>query len=71
MFYLSLIYLLYLYYIIYSSTLYVNSILSVLYIYKHTRLTLYQLHMYSLTASFSWKTNTSFIFLFFLLISYI
>ncbi len=29
---------------------------------KNTHTTLYQLHIYSLTASFSWKTNTSFRF---------
>ncbi len=45
-----------------SSTLYSNSILSNLtYFYKkNSHLTLYQLHIYSLTASFSWKTNTKF-----------
>ncbi len=37
--------------------------LSVFFLFKkHTHLTLYQLHIYSLTASFSWKTNTSFLF---------
>ncbi len=51
-----------------SSTLYSNSIVSIsvffLYIYKikRTHLTLYQLHIYSLTAILSWKTNTSFVF---------
>ncbi len=29
---------------------------------KNTHLTLYQLHIYSLTASLSWKINTSFLF---------
>ncbi len=33
---------------------------------KHTHLTLYQLHIYSLTASFSCKTNTEFIFFYIL-----
>ncbi len=38
--------------------------LSVFFLFKekHTHLTLYQLHIYSVTASFSWKTNTSFLF---------
>ncbi len=47
-----------------SSTLYSNSILSIglLFIKKNpTHLTLYQLHIYSVTASWK-KTNTSFIF---------
>ncbi len=37
--------------------------LSVFFLFKknHTHLTLYQLHIYSVTASFSWKTNTSFL----------
>ncbi len=45
--------------------------LSVFFLIKntYTHLTLYQLHIYSLTASFSWKTNTSFFFLFNLLVS--
>ncbi len=46
-----------------SSRLYSNSIwsnLSSIYLKKHTHLTLYQLHNYSLTASFSCKTNTKF-----------
>ncbi len=48
-----------------SSTLYSNCILSNLssfYLKKHKHLTLYQLHTYSLTASFSCKTNTRFLF---------
>ncbi len=37
--------------------------------HKHTHLTLYQLHFYSLTASFSWKTNSRFLFsIFYLLV---
>ncbi len=47
-----------------SSTLYSNCILSnILFIKKkQTHLTLYQLHIYSLTASFSCKTNTKVLF---------
>ncbi len=48
-----------------SSSLYSNFILSNLssfYLKKHTHLTLYQLQIYSLTASFSCKTNTRFLF---------
>ncbi len=58
-----------------SSTLYSNCILSIclLFIYinkkKHTHLTLYQLHIYSVTASFYWKTTLAFFFLFYLLVS--
>ncbi len=51
-----------------SSTLYSNSIWSNLYSFylkKHKHLTLYQLHIYSLTASFSCKTNTVSFFLYF------
>ncbi len=52
-----------------SSTLYSNLILSNLssfYKKKHTHLTLYQLHMYYLPASFSCKTNTRFLFVYIL-----
>ncbi len=59
-----------------SSTLYSNSILSICRLFilkKHTHLTLYKLHIYSVTASFSWKTNTSCLFFYsiylFLLVS--
>ncbi len=47
-----------------SSTLYSNLILSnqSSFYKKNTHLTLYQLHIYSLTASFSCKTNTRFLF---------
>ncbi len=51
-----------------SSILYSNFVLSNLSFYlnththTHTHLTIYQLHIYSLTASFSCKTNTRFLF---------
>ncbi len=37
----------------------------------HTHLTLYQLHIYSLTASFSCKTNTRFLFSIFYILVFI
>ncbi len=38
---------------------------------KHTHLTFYQLHIYSLTASFSCKTNTRFLFYIFYILVFI